>query len=147
MVNFAEGSLSLALRPLVLERFANRNASAYPRLAPFVSFPPVWSDFGDVELHDDLDEVTIYFGTFAHVHVSCFDDQMTAEQQVAQIADRVLTYLDDTFADRLEFWKNRYGGGCMSLGGDPGWLGVRSATRRGMWSRQISATGCAVQSS
>ncbi len=68
------------------------------------------SDFGDIELYDDGDEVTIIFGRFTHSHYNNYDD-IPQEEKELRIAEDVFEALDATLNDRYEFWGAHEGPG------------------------------------
>jgi hypothetical protein len=98
---------------------------------PFIRIKTSESDFGDIELYDDEDEVTIYFGRFTHSHFSNYDD-IPVEEKEAQIAEDVYEVLRATLDDELEFWGSHQGSG--------GFQGVEYAKeqKRGILSRIFS---------
>jgi hypothetical protein len=88
---------SETLIPLLKARFADRPLVVGTGSEPAATFPAVHPDVGDLVIRDDGDELTIYVGNFTHVH---FDS-----------VDETLTFLDDVFADRMEFFGSHLGGG------------------------------------
>lgn len=77
---------------------------------PFLLIKAKSPDFGDIQLFDDGDEVTIWFGKFTHSHFSNYDD-ISVEEKELQIAKDVYQILKQTLADELEFWVSKVGGG------------------------------------
>jgi len=75
---------------------------------PFIRIKVTDSDFGAIELYDDGDEVTIFFGRFTHSHFSSYDD-IPLEEKETQIAEDVFAVLMATFDDELEFWGSHDG--------------------------------------
>lgn len=58
--------LAALIIPELERRFSSQRLRVLSVPDPFAIFDPVWADFGRLELHDDDDEVTAYFGTFTH---------------------------------------------------------------------------------
>ena len=61
---------------------------------------------------DDGDEVTIYLGNFTHVHIGSYDDEISQDAREKIIAESVIEYLEDIFADRIVVWGGPRSGGC-----------------------------------
>jgi hypothetical protein len=78
--------------------------------APFIRFKPKWPDFGDIDLHDDVEEVTIVFGRFTHSHYGNYQD-ISREEKELHIAENVFAVLKATFDDELEFFGSHEGSG------------------------------------
>lgn len=78
---------------------------------PFIRIKATESDFGDIELYDDGDEVTIVFGRFTHSHFSNYEDDLSLEEKETHIAEDVFDVLKATFDDELEFWGSHEGSG------------------------------------
>ena len=77
---------------------------------PFIRISAAGSDFGDIDLYDDGDEVTIDFGRFTHSHYSNYEE-IPLEEKESQIAKDVYEVLKATFEDELEFWGSHQGSG------------------------------------
>ena len=77
-----------------------------------VVFPAAHPDFGNVEIYDDGDELTVYVGNFTHSHFSNYSDASDAEK-AKEIVDSTISFLSDIFKDHLVFWgsHNSRGGG------------------------------------
>ncbi len=101
---------------------------------PFIRIKAENSEFGDIELYDDGDEVTIYFGRFTHSHFSNYDE-IPLDEKEAQIAEDVYDVLTATFEDELEFWGSHQDSG--------GFQGVNCAKEQsqGILSRILSRRG------
>jgi hypothetical protein len=92
-------------------RFTGRPFVVGSSPGPVATFPAAHPDVGDLLIHDDGDEFTVYLGRFTHVHFNCYDEALTQEERSAQIVDSLLRFLDDIFADRMEFFGSHGGGG------------------------------------
>ena len=104
--------LSKVVTSYLEERIPKRIEVVAPGEArtPFIRIKTSESDFGDIELYDDEDEVTIYFGRFTHSHFSNYDD-IPVEEKEAHIAEDVYEVLRATLDDELEFWGSHQGSG------------------------------------
>jgi hypothetical protein len=68
-----------------------------------VVIPAVSESFGNIEILDEGEELTIYFGHFTHSH---FSNPLVA-----------VACLHDVFSDKLEFYGSHKAGGGFSLRG------------------------------
>jgi hypothetical protein len=98
------------LIPLVEARFPGRYTISEPGVQPCVTFPAKHSDVGDVEIHDDGDEITLIAGNFTHGHFSNYDDIPQKEKE-KEIAEDVVDFLSRLFADQVVLWGSHKGGG------------------------------------
>lgn len=74
-------------------------------------FPAIHPSFGDLEIHDDGEEITIYAGNFTHGHFSNYEDGLSPEEAAKKISERVIAFLEATFADKMVFWGSNTGAG------------------------------------
>ena len=104
--------LSNVVSSYLLERMPERIEEVAPgeERTPFIRINAAGSDFGDIDLYDDGDEVTIYFGRFTHSHFSNYDE-ISLEEKELLIAEEVYDVLKATFDDELEFWGSHQGSG------------------------------------
>lgn len=78
-----------------------------------VSFPAQHPEVGDVEVHDDVQELTVHAGNFTHIHFSNYDAALSKEQAADQVAEDALEFLMKLFADQIVMWGSHdRGGGC-----------------------------------
>jgi hypothetical protein len=83
-----------------------------------IVIPARSQDFGDIEILDEDDELTIYFGKFTHAH---FQDPSAA-----------VDCLRAVFADELEFYGSQTGVGGFRLRGSQSQLATASKAQ--VWS-------------
>jgi hypothetical protein len=83
--------------------------------SPFVVFPAIHPEVGDIELCDDGDELTVYVGKFTHAHFDNHDQGISDTERAERICHSVLSFLDDIFADRIEMYGSHLGGGGTRL--------------------------------
>jgi hypothetical protein len=74
-------------------------------------FPGGNPEIGAIEVQDDLNELTIFAGSITHGHFGCYDQSMSREEQERKTAQDVLDFLADVFANRIEFYRGKHGGG------------------------------------
>lgn len=99
------------LVPKLNEHFPNRGLRVETSPEARVIFPCVHPEVGDIEIHDDGDELTVCAGNFTHGHFSNYNEKLSKEQKAEQIAENVITFLKDVFADQIVFWGSHRGGG------------------------------------
>jgi hypothetical protein len=98
--------LAETLIPLLKARFSDRPFVVGTGSHPAATFPAIHPEVGDLVIQDDGDELTVYVGNFTHVHFDNVDD--------------TLAFLEDVFADRMEFFGSHLGGGgCRKRAGKP----------------------------
>jgi len=78
---------------------------------PVVVFHAIHPAVGDVVVHDDGDEVTVECGNFTHTHFANYDDGIDNAERAKRIADAVLGFLRDLFADQIELYGSHKSGG------------------------------------
>jgi len=104
------------------ERFANRDIQLHAGTHPVVTIPPIHASWEPIEIWDDEDEATVHFGSFTHIHFGNYDEELTVEQREEQIILEVADFLENVFADKIEFFRMRFGGGgCGPLASQSNW--------------------------
>jgi hypothetical protein len=103
--------LADALLPLLKSRFAGRPVTVGSPPGPIATFPAAHPDVGDLVIHDDGDELTLYVGNFTHVHFNNYDEALAEEERSQRIAEELVAFLEDVFAERVEFFGSHGGGG------------------------------------
>jgi len=96
------------LIPKLKEHFPNQGLLVESSPEARVVFSCMHPEVGDIEIHDDGDELTVYAGNFTHSHFSNYDEKLSKEQKAAQIAEDAVTFLKDVFADRIVFWGSHH---------------------------------------
>jgi hypothetical protein len=95
--------ISNVLIPLLRERFPNRGIKSVAGAKPCITIPAVHSEFGDFQIFDDGDEITLVAGVFTHGHFSNYDS-IPVEEKEKIIAEDVADFLEKVFADQVVFW-------------------------------------------
>ena len=93
-----------------------------------VVFPAAHSDVGDIEVHDNGDELIVMVGNFTHTHFNNYDRGLSISERAERIADDVVAFLTDIFSDRIEFFGSHTGAG--------GWR-KRKPKERGILSKLV----------
>ena len=93
-----------------------------------VVFRAAHSDVGDIEVHDNGDELIVMVGSFTHTHFSSYDHGLSISERAQRIADDVVAFLEDVFSDRIEFFGSDTGAG--------GWR-KRRPQKRGILSKLV----------
>lgn len=102
------------LEPRLRERFPNRNMRSHlPNQADIV-FPAAHPEVGNLLIYDEGDEVTVMVGEFTHVHFGAERSNQAGAELAAAVTERVSSFLENLFSDRIVFWKVFGGvaGGC-----------------------------------
>ena len=96
------------LLPELMERFPNRGFQTQSSGNTIGLFPAAHPGVGNVYIADDGDEATLFIGDLTHLHFN-FDPGETEPEK--GVANDVLEFLDELFADRILIWKSRSTGG------------------------------------
>lgn len=130
-------TLTDLLRPLLRARYPE-HAHVPDDGSAIAVFRSAHPDVGQLELLEENEEVTAVLGTFTHGHFSCFDEDLSVVQRAHEIAAEVIPFLDDLFADRIEFWGShqRAGGWCRRGAGRSALLGL-FAGKMYVWSGPV----------
>ena len=118
--------LTDTLIPQIQAKFSGKPFVVGSPPGPVVTFPAAHPDVGDLTIHDDGDEITVYLGNFTHVHFDNDDDGLGKAERSAKIIEKLMGFLDDVFADRVEFFGSHVGGGGCRM---------RSSQQRGVISK------------
>jgi hypothetical protein len=70
-----------------------------------VVFPAAHPEVGDVSIWDDGDEATVAVGEITHGHFNPYDASLTPEETANRVAENVVAFLGDLFADGVLLWK------------------------------------------
>ncbi len=76
-----------------------------------VSIPPIYEEFGSIEIQDYGGELIIFVGNFTHWHVSCYEEDLSDKEKAEVIAEDVADFLHDVFNDRIIMWGSNQGNG------------------------------------
>ncbi|MFO0965319.1 MAG: hypothetical protein U0793_06995 [Gemmataceae bacterium] len=124
--------LCAVLIPKLQERFAGRGLRIDSAPSPCAVFPAVHPEFGDIQIYDEGDELTVVAGHFTHGHFSNYDDELSVEQKAEKITDGVVHFLEEVFADEVAFWgAHESAGGWHKRGERSDW---QKAAREFVWS-------------
>jgi hypothetical protein len=88
-------------------------------------------------LYDDVSEVIFCVGELTHGHFACYDDTLPPDKREDRVIEEVTTFLEEIFADRVEFWNDGQVGGWGPLGNAV--AAGRPRARRFVWSGPIAA--------
>lgn len=114
------------LLPKLRAHFADRPMRVIPGQAPQVIFPAAHPEVGDIEIFDDGDEVMMVLGKFTHNHFGNDAPSLSDVERAERISEEVAGFLQEIFADRIEFFGSHLGGGGCR---------VRTGKARGLLSR------------
>ena len=91
------------LVPMLRTRFPDLAFTGPSDQPPQLTIPASHPDVGDIVLQDDDEEITAFLGHFTHRHFSNYDEIPTAEKEKI-IAEDVVRFLENLFADRIVMW-------------------------------------------
>lgn len=107
-----------------------------------VTFPEKHPAVGSVEVHDEVEELTVYAGNFSHLHFSSYDNSLSKEEAAERIADDALAFLIKLFADKIVMWGSHSGrGGCYERDAGPSSTFSFKRGQEYVWSGPISKQG------
>ena len=130
------GTPSEKLIPKLLARFPDRGLHVHGGRQPAASFPAAHPEVGDLLIDDDGNELTITVGDLTHGHFAPKDYQLPSQEKEEGLIERVMEFLDQVFADQIEFWTHEKVGGWHVRGGKP--IGDWPNRSRFVWSGPIT---------
>ena len=131
--------ISEHLIPKLQKEFSDRRLRVGVPPESCAIFPTVHSEVGDIEICDDGDELTVYLGTFTHRHFGNYDEKLSKGQAAEAIAQDVVAFLKEVFADRIVMWGSHRGVGGFYRRGKGHRLGlIRRRRKEYVWSGPIS---------
>lgn len=69
------------------------------------------SPVGNIEVQDDIDELTVTVGDFTHGHFGCYEEHFSVDERREWVVESVLDFLANVFANKVEFYGSHSGGG------------------------------------
>ncbi len=75
-----------------------------------ITIKPDYYEFGEVEIIDDGNELTLIAGNFTHGHFSCYEN-ISDEEKENQIVESAIDFLEAMFNDKVIFWGTHKGMG------------------------------------
>ncbi len=93
------------------DRFADRAFDLGDPPEARIRFPAEHPDVGDVEIFDDVEELTVTLGKFTHTHIGNYDEGISDEEHADRITESVILLLRALFSDQLVLWGSQAGGG------------------------------------
>ena len=129
------GTLSQKLIPRLLGRFGTL-VHVHEGKQPVATFPAAHADVGDVKIYDDDVELMVDVGNLTHGHFSPRNYEAPQTEREEELIERVMAFLEEVFADQIEFWRSDIAGGWHARGrGEP--MGPNA--RRYTWSGPLGA--------
>ena len=92
------------LVPMVKAMYPDRKPRFGSAPEPIVVFPAACPDVGDLSIYDDGEEATVAIENVTHHHVNNYDAELSQEERIRRIAQRVVTFLDSLFSDSVLLW-------------------------------------------
>jgi hypothetical protein len=116
--------LSDRLAEELVKCFPDKAVQLHAGRRPAASVASAHPSWEPIEIWDDEDELTVFCGQFTHVHFGNYDEDLSVEQREAQIVSDAISFLEDVFADRIEFYTMVFGGGCRPRGSQGKWFWI-----------------------
>jgi hypothetical protein len=107
-------TLAEKLLPRLSEAFPHQRMQLGSQPRVLATYRSPHPEVGCAEIHDDDDEITIYLGDRTHVHFGNYNDQLSADERAEDTVNQVIAFLDELFADQIEFFGNGCAGGCRN---------------------------------
>jgi hypothetical protein len=135
VVVFQPSELGTLCLQLIPERFPLDKFVVNRAENPIVRFPAAHFEVGDLEISDDVDELTVSIGDITHVHFDCFETDWDIGRRRLAIVDDVSHFVREVLAEEVELFKTWYGGGSAPRGKGSGqvfvWSGPLQDERKG----------------
>ena len=131
------------LLPKLHARFPGRPWKIGGAGGPLASVSAPHPEVGDLELYDEGDEIAVVIGKFTHDHFGNYDGALSVADREERIAEDVAAFLEQLFADRIEFFRRGSRGGYRLRSKGP--RGIVSkflfGSRTYVWSGPLEADG------
>jgi hypothetical protein len=111
------GVLLDLLFPQLQQRFPGRGLVIVEGEFPYLRFPWIHKDVGDIEIHEHAEEFVVIYGNFTHVHYG-HGEYFAPDQWERKAIDQLISDLDMLFGDRLKMHRSHTGGGGIIREGD-----------------------------
>lgn len=100
-------SIRDVLVPMLVERFQNRGLTLGAPPDPIAVFPGVHPEVGEVRISDRDSSADLAVGNIVYDHFfNPYDEERGTDEAVAGIANDVVRFLEELFADRLLMWRS-----------------------------------------
>jgi hypothetical protein len=103
---------------MLLETIARKLKSEFPSLNfavdeenHLVVIPPLYEEYGNIEIEDDGDEFIVIVGKFTHWHFGHYREDLSEIERAETISDDVIDFLRKIFDDKIAMWGSHKGGG------------------------------------
>ena len=89
------------LIPAIKKTFSGWEVEINPVDNPILRFPAAQKEVGDVLIHDDGHEATVYVGSISHGHFASYDEALSQDERETIITEHVESFLEALFTDRV----------------------------------------------
>ena len=103
--------IATLLIPQLKQKFPAKPFTVSSNDQTIITFPAANPDVGDLEIHDDGDELTIVIGRIMHSHITCHNDQLSLAARQQNIVSDAIDFIDSIFNEKTEFYTTSSGGG------------------------------------
>ena len=106
-----------------------------------ISIPSINNEIGNIDIQDDIDELTIFIGDFTHWHAECYNDKLNKKEKAQYIANEVIEFLKKLFNDEIIMWSSHtQGAGICDKNNKPfkkTWFGFGKERKFWVWSGKL----------
>ena len=128
-------TISEKLIPRLRAGFPDRGLRVHQGTQPAATFPAAHPEVGDLHIDEDGDELTIRVGELTHGHFVPRNYRTPSQEKEEEFVERVMKFLDEVFADQIEFWTTDGAGGWHARGEEP--LGQWPNRHKFVWSGPV----------
>lgn len=130
------------LLPYLIPKLEAHFPGQFSVVGTVVSFPAKYPAVGNLEVHDDAEELTVYAGNFTHLHFSSYDSSLSAAEAAERIAEDVFVFLVKMFSDQIVMWGSQTGrGGCYEREAGPTSIFSFARGEEYVWSGPLAKQG------
>jgi len=100
-------SIRGVLVPMLAERFQDRGLQLGEPPDPIAVFPGIHHEVGEIRISDSQTSADLAVGNIVYDHFfNPYDEERGTDKAVEGIANDVVRFLDELFADRLLMWRS-----------------------------------------
>jgi hypothetical protein len=96
--------LNKLLLPRLKAKFPEQDIRVSADTPPVITIKAISADFGDIEIRDDEEEVTICYGRLTHEHIGVMYENVGTAAWAEDIVSAVVETLEGVIAERTEIW-------------------------------------------
>ena len=103
-------SIRAILVPILVERFSEHGLQLGEPPAPIAVFPSIHPEVGSVTISEKEESADVSVGEIAYDHFfNPYEEERGTDEAAAGIANEIVRFLQELFADRLLMWRSTDG--------------------------------------